>query len=139
LSVLAMEETGKAYAAYMLQQFGDEPEVWDSFWAIVRHHTSKINAALFLERFLPRIAGLDPDEMAQALGAVAADDIYLKKLRGMYVDEESGEVIGPDAVASDEEARALAITLRKSVTIWSIIFKSGLEKALGIEPPRQEL
>jgi AbiV family abortive infection protein len=132
-AVLAMEETGKAWAAHVLLQLAeedeDDSELWGAFWEIARHHESKINAALCLEQGLPAMAGLEPDEMAKALGTVASEDIYRKKLRGMYVDEEGGHVVEPEEMAADPEVRELTRKLTKAVTVWAVILQMSFEAA----------
>ncbi|MGH2356456.1 MAG: AbiV family abortive infection protein [Candidatus Limnocylindria bacterium] len=131
-AVLAMEELGKAWAAYAVRQLtnggDDDSELWGIFWDLVRHHESKINAALFVELDLPVMAGVEPNEMASTLSTVLGKDIHRKKLRAMYVDEEGGRAVEPKELAADPEVRDLTSKLTKMVGISAMLIQTLFEE-----------
>jgi AbiV family abortive infection protein len=129
LSVLAAEELAKAWAAVVAGLFPEDAEVGAEFRQIVRgHHRVKLDASLFLERNMPKLAGLEPDAMARELDNVLSEDIYAKKNAGMYVDLEGDEVRGPERIGPEEVA--LGKKLRKMVVAWGVILQGTLERDL---------
>ena len=132
LSALAGEELAKGWVAVLAQRYGDELEFWDSFWGVLEgSDIEKMRFTLFLEKTLPKLAGLERDEMARVFDDVFSEDLQSQKLRGTYVDYEDGQVRRPDEIASNEEAKDLARRLRKSIVAWAIILQMTLEKARG--------
>jgi AbiV family abortive infection protein len=123
LTILATEELGKAFVcAGTAAHASHDPEAWEAFWTVIggRQHEDKVFTALWLEKELLQGAGLPVDALAQAVGRLVPKDLNAAKFRALYVDLEDGRVAAPSEIAEDEDQRARAKTLRKSVTVWAI-------------------
>ena len=129
LSVLGAEELSKAWAARVAGLFPDDPAIGPELRAILRrHHKLKIDASLFLERDVPKLAGLEPDAMARELAGVLSEELYAKKNAGMYVDLVDDRVEGPERIGPED--LALGKRLRKMVVAWAMVLEGTMQADL---------
>ena len=129
LSVLGAEELSKAWAALVASLFPDDPEIGPELRASLRgHHKVKLDASLFLERGVPRLAGLEPDAMARELDGVLSEELYAKKNAGMYVDLVDDQVEGPERIGPEDVA--LGKRLRKMVVAWGVVLEGIMQADL---------
>jgi hypothetical protein len=101
MSVLAMEEIGKAWASLaLLEDWWDDDEMRGLYWRLVKggRHAAKVDAGLLLEKLLA-VEGLASDEIVEALSRTLGGDLHQLKLRALYVDLMGDqEIEGPELV-----------------------------------------